>query len=79
MSCTKRDLDWLLGKNSSQKGDQELQQAAQECGGITIPGNGSKNMWMCPCGWFSGEHGAGLAVGLDDLKGFFPTLTIMIL
>jgi len=37
-SCVRGGLDWILGKNSSQKGFQALEQAVQGNGGVTIPG-----------------------------------------
>lgn len=44
---TKGRVDWTLGKISSQKGCQVLEQAAQGSGIVTIPGGISK---MRRCG-----------------------------
>lgn len=37
-SFTRGGLDWILGNNSSLKGCQALEQAAQGSGGVTTPG-----------------------------------------
>jgi len=39
LSCIRGGLDWILGKNYSQKSDEALEQAAQSSGRVTVPGD----------------------------------------
>jgi len=42
--CIAMLLGWILGKISSQRSGEAVAQAAQEGGGITVPGGGSRTV-----------------------------------
>jgi len=47
LSCARGGSDWILGKNSSQKEGDILEQAAQADDGVTVPGDFQET---CKCG-----------------------------
>jgi len=61
----KKELAFLL-----QKCAKALAQAAQGCGGVTIPG-GVQEMHRCGTEGLGLVGMVGMAVGLDDLRGLF--------
>jgi len=68
-SCAEEDSGWMSG-NTSSKGGEVLEWAAQGCGGVTDPG-GVKEMFSCCTegDGLVGNTGDRWTVVLDDVRG----------
>jgi len=69
--CARRGSGWMLGKISSHKSNDILEQAAEVGGGVAISGGIQENG---RCGTEGGGlvgMGDELVVGLDGLRGLF--------